>query len=61
MFQLRFQIVEEQRVDDTVDVTDGSVVHASLTAFVTAQRLLHQGTEDDRADVTPVELLTDQQ
>ena len=57
--EFRFQPVEEQRVDETVDVLDGRVVHASLAPFVMAEGLLHEGTEDDGADAAPVEALAD--
>ena len=61
LFELRFQPVEEQRVDETVDVPDGRVVHAALAPFVMAERLLHEGAEDDGADAAPVEALADVQ
>ena len=59
LLEFRFQPVEEQRVDETVDVLDGRVVHASPAAFVMAEGLLHEGAEDDGADAAPVEALAD--
>ena len=53
--ELGLEAVEEERVDEPVDVLHGGVVHAALAPLVVAQGLLHQGAEDDGADVLPVE------
>lgn len=57
VLKLRFQIIEEQRVNDLVNVLDGCVVHATGAARFRIQRRLKYGAEDGRADVLPVEAL----
>ena len=62
--ELRFQIVQEQRVDDLVNVFDGGVVHSALAPGLRVQGGFKYRAENGGADFRPVKVLggvTDQQ
>lgn len=55
--ELGFQIVEEERVDDLVDVLGAGVVHAAGPARVMAEGAFEYGTEHGWVNARPVEFL----
>ena len=55
--QFSFQIVQEQRVDDLVDILQRGIVHTSRPSCRRIQRGLEYSAEDSRRDQAPVEIV----
>ena len=56
--KLRFQIVEEQRVDDFMNVLDAGVVHPAAAPGLRVQSGFKHRAENRRADGRPVKVRT---
>ena len=55
--KLRFELVEEERVDYFVDIFRARVVHSPGTTRLRIERALEDSPEDRRRDLRPVDRL----
>ena len=55
--ELRFEVIEEKRINDLVDIFDRGIVHAAGTTCLRVQGRFEDRTEDSRRDFTPIEVV----